>query len=239
VGLPPPPSLASLGLALALTVALAGCGGGTTGAPVAATTAAPSSQPAGSATAPRTTPAAPRATATPPPVRTPGRPAPGTGGAAASASSDPATKTSASPATSASKPASVPAAPTARPKPAASPIDELADLTLTSRASPAHCFQQGTVTGTYSGTMAAEVRITSRGVLVSFTATVPGGTIAGHALAVAILDSATWPALRGSGVITGGTGRFAGIHGRGLTVTGHARPDASQAHVRLAGTVSY
>jgi hypothetical protein len=146
-----------------------------------------------------------------------------------------ATPASAAPASPASRQARAPAAP--RAAPAGTRIDELADLTLTNRAGPAHYFQQGTVTGTYAGTMAVEARITSQGVLVRFTATLPGGTIAGHALAVAILDSATWPGLRGSGVITGGTGRFAGIHARGLTVTGRAKPDASQAHVRLAGVV--
>ena len=72
----------------------------------------------------------------------------------------------------------------------------------------------------------------------SVTATVPGGTISGRAVAVAILDSTTWPGLRGSGIVTGGTGRFADIHGRRLRVTGRAKPDASRAHVRLVGAVS-
>jgi len=108
---------------------------------------------------------------------------------------------------------------------------------LTRRASPSHYFQQGTVTGTYDGTIELEARITSRGVLVSFTATLPGGTISGRGVAVAILDSTTWPRLRGRALVTGGTGRFAGIEGRRLSVTGRAKPDASKAHVRLAGMV--
>ena len=58
-------------------------------------------------------------------------------------------------------------------------------------------------------------------------------------MAVAILDSTTWPGLRGTAIVTGGTGRFAGIHGRRLKVTGRAKPDASHARVRLAGTVEY
>jgi len=244
VGLSLPPPIASGALVLALTAALAGCGGGTTGPPVVATTAAqaaPAAQPATTASAPTvaratTTTPAPRTTVpAPPAARTTTQRAVGSGAATV-----PATTT---PATSASKPAGAPAAaapaPRPAPKPAGTPIDELADLTLTSRAGPAHYFQQGTVTGTYAGTMAVEARITSQGVLVRFTATLPGGTIVGHALAVAILDSATWPGLRGSGVITGGTGRFAGIHARGLTVTGRAKPDASRARVRLAGTASY
>lgn len=232
MGLSPPPPLASTALALALAATLAGCGGGTTGQPVAAmsrATAPPASQPAATApartvTGAATTPAAPRTTAAPPRAARPTTQRASGSGAV--------TK----PATTESHAAGVPAPP---PKPAGSPIDELAELALTRRASPAHYFQQGTVTGTYAGTMAVEARITSQGVLVSFTATVPGGTIVGHVRAVAILDSATWPSLRGSGVITSGTGRFAGIHGRGLTVTGRAKPDASRARVHLVGTVAY
>ena len=132
-----------------------------------------------------------------------------------------------------------PAAAAPDPEPAGSPLDETAELTLVDRASPAHYFQQGTVTGTYDGTMEAETRITSKGVLVSFTATLPGGTISGRAIAVAILDSTTWPSLRGTAAVTGGTGRFADVRGRRLKVTGRARPDASKARVRLAGTVTY
>lgn len=86
--------------------------------------------------------------------------------------------------------------------------------------------------------MEVEARIASKGVLVRFTATLPGGTLSGRGLAVAILDSTTWPGLRGTAIVTGGTGRFAGIHGRRLKVTGRAKPDASKAHVRLAGTVT-
>jgi len=125
------------------------------------------------------------------------------------------------------------------PEPAGSLLDETAQLTLVNRVSPAHYFQQGTVTGTYDGTMEVEARITSKGVIVRFTATLPGGTISGRGIAVAILDSLRWPGLRGTAAVTGGTGRFAGIHGRRLRVTGRARPDASKARVRLAGTVSY
>lgn len=119
------------------------------------------------------------------------------------------------------------------------PIDERAVLVLTERRSPAHYFQSGPVTGTYDGTMAVEVRITSRGVIVDFTATLAGGTISGRALAVAILDDATMPGLRGTAAILRGTGRFAGIHGKRLTIAGRARPDGSRARVRLTGTVSY
>lgn len=136
------------------------------------------------------------------------------------------------------EPAAEQSRPPAPAEPAATRLDERATLVLTRRVTPAHYFQQGTVTGTYAGTIEVEARITSKGVLVRFTATLPGGTISGRGIAVAILDSTTWPGLRGRAIVTGGTGRFAGIHGRRLSVTGRAKPDASRAHVRLAGTVS-
>jgi hypothetical protein len=259
VALKPPP-LAHTALAFALTVALASCGGGTTGGPIAATSGAPASTPATAQQAPApaataTTPAAPHTTRT-----TPGAAAPTTGGRAqpsgGAAAPDPGMRDS-SPASSpgssaaaADEPTPAPAAttPTTSEQPAAaapdrqlagSPLDETAELTLVERVSPAHYFQQGTVTGTYDGTMEVEARITSKGVIVRFTATLPGGTISGRGIAVAILDSATWPGLRGTAAVTAGTGRFAGIHGRRLKVSGRARPDASKARVRLAGTVNY
>ena len=95
------------------------------------------------------------------------------------------------------------------------------------------------MTGTFDGTIALEARITSQGVLVSFTATLPGGTISGRGVAVAVIDGSPTPGLRGTADVVGGTGRFAGIHGRGLKVTGRAKPDASWARVRMAGAVSY
>jgi|SRR5215218_2046799 len=242
---------------------LASCGGGTTANPVAGTTAA-TDPPVATATAPQTaapaatatTPAAPHRRATTPDsaVQTAGGRAQPSGGAAAPAASGtdgtPRSSSGGSSAGAADEPAPAPAATTPRttqqhaasapdPKPTGSLLDETADLTLVNRVSPAHYFQTGTVTGTYDGTMAVEARITSKGVIVRFTATLPGGTISGRGVAVAILDSATWPSLRGTAAVTGGTGRFAGIHGRRLRVTGRARPDASKARVRLAGTVSY
>ncbi len=253
------PPLARTALAFALTLALASCGGGTTGNPVAAapaTTGAPILTPTTAAQAPAAITTAPTATSTTPtrrrrPASTTGGRTQSSGGAAAPSAAGQGAGSAGSSATAADRPASTPAATTPTrsqqpaaattpdPKPAGSPLDETADLTLVNRVSPAHYFQQGTVTGTYDGTMEVEARITSKGVLVSFTATLPGGTITGRGIAVAILDSATWPALRGTAAVTGGTGRFAGIHGRRLTVSGRAKPDASKARVRLAGTVTY
>ncbi|MBS1869722.1 MAG: hypothetical protein JSS99_08665 [Actinobacteria bacterium] len=230
-----PPALVRAALATALSAMLASCGGGSIGAPVATTTAvAPAPASTAAASPPARPPAAPRTTATVR-ARAPAaasRRAGPTGGAA-----PPEQQPHRSSSAAAGRPAvRKPAAST--PKPTTSPIDERAQLVLTRRISPAHYFQQGTVTGTYDGTMEIEARITSQGVLVRFTATLPGGTIEGHGVAVAILDSTTWPALRGTAVVTGGTGRFAHVRGRGLKVNGRARPDASRARVRLTGTVS-
>lgn len=241
---------------LALALLLASCGGGSTAGPLSTTTDA-ASVPA--ATTPAPSSAAPATTATTP-APAPTAPGPQTaqharssGGAAAptrrAATTTPSPDTPAAaagerdstPATTAPATTEQPTTPRPAPdpQPAGSPLDETADLTLVNRVSPAHYFQQGTVTGTYDGTMEVEARITSKGVIVRFTATLPGGTISGRGIAVAILDSATWPGLRGTAAVTGGTGRFAGIHGRRLKVTGRARPDASKARVRVAGTVEF
>jgi len=243
-----PPALVLALALLALALVLAACGGGSTANPVAASTDAttattatsPAAPPATTPTAAATAPSAARTTRTAPPAvpATPhdpaapvDRPRP-SGGASADSST-----------TTADEPAPQEAVrPTPTPTPARQPaesvLDERANLILTRRVSPSHYFQQGTVVGTHDGTMEVEARITSKGVLVSFTATLPGGTISGRGVAVAILDSTTWPSLRGRAIVTGGTGRFAGISGRRLKVIGRAKPDASRAHVRLVGTVS-
>jgi hypothetical protein len=235
-----PPVLAPIAFPLlaALALVLAACGGGSTAGPIAqssvatTTSAAPASTQAGdapSATAP--TPTAPRTTTAPSPrpAARPDAARPRSPGAAL-ADAPPASAGEPS-STTEDELAPVQAPPT-------SPLDERANLVLTRRVTNTHYFQQGTVTGTYEGTMETEARITSKGVLVSFTATLPGGTISGRAVAVAILDSTTWPGLRGRAIITGGTGRFAGIHGRRLRVTGRSKPDASRTRVRLVGTTS-
>lgn len=239
------PALARAAVLAVLTTLLASCGGGTTGGPLPSTAAAPRTAAATSATAASgaahaSAPvasrraAATRTTATVPPARrrAPAPPHAAPAGAAAPPAAVPA------PTASAPTRRRVPAQPAA-PKPAATSIDELAQLTLTNRASPAHYFQQGPVTGTFDGTISLEARITSRGVIVDFTATLPGGTITGHGIAIAVIDGSPTPGLRGTVDVTGGTGRFAGIHGRGLKVSGRAKPDASWARVRMSGAVAY
>jgi hypothetical protein len=236
-----PPALGGRALLAVLTVVLAACGGGSTAGPIAqspvatTTSAAPPAQtaPTAPSTVAATQPAPARTGAAVPAPRPATRPhGSEPGGATPPRSGGEGAVVDAPP------PAAETPTPPAPAEPAATPLDERATLVLTRRVTPAHYFQQGTVTGTYAGTMEVEARITSKGVLVRFTATLPGGTISGRGIAIAILDSATWPGLRGRAIVTGGTGRFAGIHGRGLRVTGRAKPDASRARVRLAGTVS-
>jgi hypothetical protein len=135
--------------------------------------------------------------------------------------------------------ATTPHEPEPEPEPAGTPVDEFAVLTLVERRSAAHYFQQGTVTGTFDGTMALEARVRNRGVVVYFTATVEGGTISGKGVAIPTIGDSPIMQLRGTAKITGGTGRFASIRGRRLTVAGTARLDATRARVRLTGTVFY
>jgi len=110
---------------------------------------------------------------------------------------------------------------------------------LVSRASPREYSQEGTVTGTFDGTMTLEATITNRGVVVEFVAAVEGGTIVGKGIARPVITGSPLAELQGRMAITGGTGRFADIRGRGLTIGGKARLDGTYARVRLAGTVTY
>jgi hypothetical protein len=123
------------------------------------------------------------------------------------------------------------------PKPAATPIDETARVTLVSRSGPGRYSQHGTVTGTYDGVMSLDAKITDRGVEVQFTAALPGGTVAGTGLAVPEIGNSPLAKLHGTAAITGGTGRFAHARGHDLQVSGRAALDGSRATVRMVGSV--
>lgn len=219
---------------LALTVALSACGGGTTGPPVAA---APQTQ----ATTPGADPAVTQTqpTSTSPPAKSPSATtpqAPARRPARRHRSAGTRTQTQPAPQT---EPAPTPRKAAPAPEPAGVPLDEFADLRLTDKPSPTHYFQAGTVTGTFDGTMQLEARVVPKGVAVQFTATVAGGTITGKGLAIPVIGDSPMADLNGTAEITGGTGRFASIQGRGLTVTGKAKLDGSHARVRLTGTVTF
>jgi hypothetical protein len=228
-------SLGAGGVLLTLALALAACGGGTTGPDRAAS---PDTPPA---TTGAPAPAAAPAQAGSPAVTTPPTSAPSgeprtTARPRPAAATRPRTQTQAG-TTTQSQPAP---APTSAPEePAGTPIDELAVLTLVERRGRTHYFQAGTVTGTYDGTMQAEARVVAAGVRVHFTATVEGGTIVGTALAIPVIAGSPTAKLDGTATITGGTGKFASIRGRGLRVSGKARLDASRSRMRLTGTVTF
>jgi hypothetical protein len=136
----------------------------------------------------------------------------------------------------------------ARPRPAthrqgpiAHPINETAQLVLVSSPAPGRYEQQGTVTGTFNGTMTLNAHITDAGIVVDFTADVTGGIVTGHGLAIPTIDSRSPVAtLNGTASITGGTGTFAHVKSSKLTVRGTAvLPSGSKATVHLTGTVTY
>jgi hypothetical protein len=225
-----------------LALALGGCGSGGTStdsgttAGVAATTPVTASAPAGMAprtTATATTPARhPRARV--PQHRAVAHPAP-----ARTAPSTPSAQPAPHPQQVASQPrprkVSRPAGP------AAHPIDEKAQLVLVSSPAPGRYEQQGTVTGTFDGTMTLKAHITDAGIVVDFTANVTGGLVIGHGLAIPTIDSRSPVAtLNGTASITGGTGVFAHVKASKLKVRGTAvLPSGSKATVRLTGTVTY
>jgi hypothetical protein len=135
-----------------------------------------------------------------------------------------------------------PAAKRVRPQgPIAHPIEETAQLVLVSSPGPGRYEQQGTVTGTFDGTMTLNARVTDAGVVVDFTANVNGGIVRGHGLAIPTIHSGSPVAtLKGTAVITGGTGTFAHVRSSKLTVGGTAvLPSGAKATVHLTGTVTY
>jgi hypothetical protein len=124
--------------------------------------------------------------------------------------------------------------------PASHPIDETAHLVLVSSPGPGKYVQQGTVTGTFDGTMTLSAHITNAGIAVDFTAVLPGGTVSGHGLAIAKIGGSPTAFLTGTANVTGGTGTFAHVHGRNLTVAGTTvLPSGAKATVRMKGTVTY
>ena len=227
MGLKTPASLYCALIVVGMSIALAACGGGGAG-----TTG---SQPQAAATATATATTAATATTTAPPQRAP-----------ATTPTTPATKapTAPQPHTTAppaqAQPAATPPPPAKpAPKPAGTPIDETARVTLVSSPRPGQYTQHGTVTGTYDGEMSLAAKITDRGVEVHFTANLPGGTVAGTGLAIPQLGDSPLATLHGTAAITGGTGRFAGAHAHGLQVSGKAAMDGSRATVRMVGTVAF
>jgi len=218
---------AGLALVCAALVPFAGCGGGEL-----------SGQ---SADAPATTPAAQAPPATTPGVATTSTTA--TPSAPARTTTRPARTTPTTVATTpapATTPSTQPPATTAQPAPEPDrAIEETAELELVEKISAVEYRQRGDVTGTYDGEMTLHAKVGSY-IYVRFTVTVPGGTVTGRARAVIRIegDGPQYP-IQGTAAISEGTGRFAGVRGRGLELSGRAALDGTRGRVRLSGTVSF
>jgi hypothetical protein len=118
-------------------------------------------------------------------------------------------------------------------------IDETARLRLAKKISLTHYIQTGTASGTFAGTITLDAQLGAKGVVATFTAQVPGGTVTGNALAQLNIAGQKLDPVSGTAQITGGTGRFAHAHATGLKVSGGAALDGSQSVLRLRGTGSY
>jgi hypothetical protein len=216
----------AVALAVALLLAVGGCGGGelagqagTAPAPaVTATTTTPTVPSATTQGRPTTTPSA----TTPPRTRT-------TRTTTQATTPDPST----TPSTTATQPPeTTPAEDPAR------PIEETAQLTLVEKISAVEYRQAGTVVGTYDGTMTLHAKVESRGVVVRFTVTAADGTISGRSLAtLGLIGDEPLVPISGTAVLTNGTGAFAGVRGRGLVVKGRVALDGSRGTVRLTGKI--
>jgi hypothetical protein len=215
-----------LAVGITLTLAACGGGGGTTSQPAAATTT-PATAPATTATA--SAQASPTTTA----------PAPTTQPRTTTQAPTTTAQTTTSPSAQAQPAATTPAQPEPKPKPAGRPIDETARVTLVSSPRPGQYLQHGTVTGTFDGQMELQAKITNRGVEVQFSAVLDGGTVVGTGLAIPQIGDSPLATLHGTAAITGGTGKFAGAHARGLQVSGKAAMNGSRATVRMVGTVAF
>ena len=218
-------------LALLVALAVGGCGGGeVAGQQQAPTVAATQTAPATSTASPATPPTS---------TQTHARPDPGS-----SATQPPATSTS----TSTQPPATTqppvtttttPSTTATQPADSAMEIVEDAQLTLVSKKSSTEYTQQGTVSGTYDGEMVLTAKIRNAGIMVRFTVTTDEGTVSGRGLAIVRITGAELEPIAGTVTITGGTGRFAGAHGKGLKVKGRVALDASRGSVHLTGTVLF
>ncbi|MGB2710711.1 MAG: hypothetical protein WBC33_04280 [Conexibacter sp.] len=219
-------------LAALLSLLLAtGCGGGELSGQATTSTAAETTPPAATAPATTSTPAATTtAPADPPPTTT----------ATTPATTQKTTTTPAQTTTQASGGSTTPPSKPAPDQPVEHAIDETAQVSLVEKISPTHFKQRGTVTGTFDGEMELEARLTNAGVRVDFTVNVPGsGTVTGRSLALLQITGAALEPITGTVMLTGGTGDFADVRGRGLKVSGKVALDGSRGVVHLTGTAYY
>lgn len=215
-------------LGLLVVLAAGGCGGGEVAGQQASTTATTQTAPATATTSPATPPTS-TPTQTQAQPQTPADPA-------TSATQPPATATTTTPPTTTTQSGQTTTEPTAD---SATEIVEDAQLRLVSKQTATEYTQQGTVSGTYDGRMLLKAKITNAGIRVNFTVTTDEGTVSGRGLAIVRITGAELEPISGTVAITGGTGRFAGAHGKGLKVKGRVALDASRGSVHLTGTVFF
>jgi hypothetical protein len=116
-------------------------------------------------------------------------------------------------------------------------IAERATLKLVKREGITY-WQEGTVVGTLSGTIAVTITIGGPGVISTFTVTLPDGTIRGRGSA-RVRPAGSVVHYLGTASIIGGTGKYADASGRNLRYSGKGAADASTASARLTGELRY
>ena len=116
-------------------------------------------------------------------------------------------------------------------------LSETANLQLVSKKGVAF-IQEGTVTGTYAGTMRLDAKLGGKGVEGTFTVQLKGGTLSGSAAAGLALAGAR-ANFKGTASITSGTGEFKNVQPAQLAFSGSVKSDASSSTVNLSGTLSW
>jgi hypothetical protein len=130
---------------------------------------------------------------------------------------------------------------TAKPKPPAGPtvhhVVETASLKLVTKKGISFV-QQGSVTGTVSGSMRLDAKLGGKGVEGTFVVTLANGTLTGQASAGLTLDGSV-ARFRGTAAIAKGTGAYAALMPAQLAFSGTVASDASTSTVKLAGDLRY
>lgn len=131
-----------------------------------------------------------------------------------------------------------PAVDAAKPKTRA--LSATGQLVQTAKPGRFQSVQAGTLHGTPFGSGRMTLRSTLKQAIVTstFTLAVTGGRVSGRARARLTLDGDT-ANYKGTATISGGTGRFRGVRGTGITFTGVGPVSAKNTRITLRGRVRY